>query len=171
MNNNQVTEKDLRMPQFRDARLEDLEFDSSGEVVRKDRFETSMRKISGKLHGVNGLSARSGWTCEQVVEAVSMELQKLKRLEQLILVVESAPEDAEFYHFENECYVKNIDKEQLEIAKSDSSGRHLINFEFAEIGEDWETNSAWIEYIKSLMSIKEIKERIPRVLHDDGEDE
>lgn len=76
MNKNPVTEQDIRLPQFRDAKLEDLEFDGSGEVVRKDRFEKSMRKLSGMLHGVNGLSARSGWTCEQVVEAVRIVLER-----------------------------------------------------------------------------------------------
>lgn len=72
MNKQQVTEQDLRMPQFRTAKIEDLEFDASGEVVRKDRFEKSMRTISGILNGVNGLSPRTSWTCEQVVEAVRM---------------------------------------------------------------------------------------------------
>lgn len=69
---NQVTELDLRMPEFRDPKLklEDLEFDADGQVVRKDRFERAMRQISGILHGVNGLSARTSWTCDQVVMAV-----------------------------------------------------------------------------------------------------
>ncbi|OIH08616.1 hypothetical protein A7M79_07320 [Acinetobacter baumannii] len=70
-----VTERDIRLPEFKDAKLEDLEFDGSGKVVRKDRFETSMRKISGMLSGVNGLGPRSPWTCEQVVEAVRMVLE------------------------------------------------------------------------------------------------
>lgn len=39
MSKPEVTEQDIRLPQFRDAKLEDLEFDASGEVVRKDRFE------------------------------------------------------------------------------------------------------------------------------------
>lgn len=74
----EVTELDLRMPEFRDPKLklEDLEFDGSGQVVRKDRFEKAMRKISGMLHGVNGLSAREGWTCDQVVEAVRIVLDR-----------------------------------------------------------------------------------------------
>ncbi|WP_180076890.1 hypothetical protein [Acinetobacter sp. YH12251] len=76
MSKDQVTERDIRLPQFKDANLEDLEFDASGEVVRKDRFEKSMRKISSMLHGVNGLSPRDGWTCEQVVEAVKIVLER-----------------------------------------------------------------------------------------------
>ena len=75
-NKDQVTERDIRLPQFKDSKQEDLEFDGTGEVVRKDRFETSMRKISGMLHGVNGLSSRSSWTCEQVVEAVKIVLER-----------------------------------------------------------------------------------------------
>lgn len=74
----EVTELDLRKPEFRDPKLkpEHFEFDSTGKVVRKDRFEKSMRKISSMLHGVNGLSARSSWTCEQVVEAVQIILER-----------------------------------------------------------------------------------------------
>lgn len=171
MNNKQVTEIDLRMPQFRDAKLEDLEFDGSGDVVRKDRFEKSMRKISGMLHGVNGLSSRSGWTCEQVVEALSIKLKLFERLEDLVLIAEFAPEDAEFYHFENKCYVKNIDQEHLEIAKAEPHEPHLINFEYFELGEDWGLDSGFLENIESLMSIDEIKRRIPLVLSEGGEDD
>ena len=76
MDKQQVAERDIRLPQFKNSELEDLEFDASGDVVRKDRFETSMRKISGMLHGVNELSARSSWTCEQVVEAVRITIER-----------------------------------------------------------------------------------------------
>ncbi|HCV3190431.1 TPA: hypothetical protein OV554_003573 [Acinetobacter baumannii] len=71
-----VTERDIRLPEFKDAKLEDLEFDSSGKVVRKDRFETSMSKIAGMLRGVNGLGPRTSWTCEQVVDAVRMVIEE-----------------------------------------------------------------------------------------------
>ena len=76
MSKDRVTEQDIRLPQFKDAKLEDLEFDASGEVVRKDRFEKSMRKISSMLHGVNGLSPSRNWTCEQVVEAVRIVIER-----------------------------------------------------------------------------------------------
>ena len=169
MNKNSVTERDIRLPQFKDANLEDLEFDGTGEVVRKDRFETAMRKISSMLYGVNGLSARSGWTCEQVVEALNIKLRIFERLEELILIAEFAPEDAEFYHFENKCYVKNIDQEHLDIAKNNPSESHLINFEFFEPGEEWEDSSAFLEYVDVLVSIDEIKRKIP-LAFSDGED-
>lgn len=164
MSKNQVTERDIRLPQFQDAKLKDLEFDASGEVVRKDRFEKSMRKISSMLHGVNGLSARSNWTCEQVVEALNIKLKLFERLEELICIDRFAPEDAEFYHFENKCYVKNIDQEHLAIAKNEPSESHFINFEFFEAGEEWEPNSGFLEYINVLVSMDEIREEIEMIL-------
>lgn len=47
----EVTEFDLRKEEFKDPKLkpEMFEFDSTGEVVRKDRFEIGMRKIQGIL--------------------------------------------------------------------------------------------------------------------------
>ena len=169
MSKNQVTERDIRLPQFQDAKLEDLEFDASGEVVRKDRFEKSMRKISSMLHGVNGLSARSNWTCEQVVEALNIKLKLFERLEELICIDRFAPEDAEFYHFENKCYVKNIDQEHLAIAKNEPSESHLINFEFFEAGEEWEESSGWFEYVNALVSIDVIREEIEMILRGEHE--
>lgn len=49
----QVSERDVRMPEFREANLDDLEFDGTGEVVRKDRWEMAIRSIVGMLedHG------------------------------------------------------------------------------------------------------------------------
>lgn len=44
-----VTEADFRRPEFRDAKPEDYEFDGTGEVVRKDRWETTVRQIVGVL--------------------------------------------------------------------------------------------------------------------------
>ena len=40
-----VTERDLRMPEFRDANVEDLEFRADGKIVRKDRWETAIHSI------------------------------------------------------------------------------------------------------------------------------
>jgi hypothetical protein len=40
-----VTERDVRMPQFQDADLADLEFREDGQVVRKDRWEMALRRI------------------------------------------------------------------------------------------------------------------------------
>ena len=44
-----VTERDIRLPEFRDAKLEDLEFRSDGKVVRKDRWETGIHMIREAL--------------------------------------------------------------------------------------------------------------------------
>ena len=44
-----VTERDIRLPEFRDAKLEDLEFRGDGKVVRKDRWETAIREIRSIL--------------------------------------------------------------------------------------------------------------------------
>lgn len=162
MNKKQVTERDIRLPQFQDAVLEDLEFDASGDVVRKDRFETSMRIISSRLSGVNGLSARSGWTCEQVVDAVRQTINQFQKLKDLTIALNSFPEDAEFYHPENKTYIKNIDQEHLEGAKKEPQISHLINHETLDVneGNKWESDSGFLEYIDVLLSIKDIKNEI-----------
>lgn len=41
-----VTEQDFRMPEFRDAKVEDYEIRGDGKVVRKDRWEMGMRSIA-----------------------------------------------------------------------------------------------------------------------------
>ena len=42
----EVTEQDFRMPEFRDAKVEDYEIRGDGKVVRKDRWETGLRSIA-----------------------------------------------------------------------------------------------------------------------------
>ncbi len=155
MNKNPVTEADIRLPQFRDAKLEDLEFDGEGEVVRKDRFEKSMRKLYGKLCGINGLSLHESWTCEQVVGAVD----QLLRFKQLVIALNNMPDGAEFYHFDNDCYVKDVDQEHLQIAKVEPEGSHLVNH-YVFLNGTWDFSSAWFEYINHLISIKDMKKKI-----------
>lgn len=46
----EVTEKDFRKPEFRDAKVEDYEFRDDGKLVRKDRFQTTVFKIASILH-------------------------------------------------------------------------------------------------------------------------
>ena len=41
----EVTERDFRMPQFRDADPADYEFRGDGKIVRKDRWETGIHSI------------------------------------------------------------------------------------------------------------------------------
>lgn len=61
----QVTERDLRMPEFVHAKVEELEFRDDGKIVRKDRWERTVRSIAGTLVG-----SRSAFECEDIVAAV-----------------------------------------------------------------------------------------------------
>ena len=47
--NREVTERDFRMPEFRDADPKDYEFRADGKVVRKDRWETGIHRIRAAL--------------------------------------------------------------------------------------------------------------------------
>ncbi len=60
-----VTERDIRMPEFRDAKLEDLEFRSDGKVVRKDRWETGIHRIRDALG-----DCRREFEIDDIVQAV-----------------------------------------------------------------------------------------------------
>ncbi len=64
---NPVTEFDFRAPEFRNARVEDYERRRDGKIVRKDRWEEGVRRIAG----IVGLSSRSGFEVDDVVEAVA----------------------------------------------------------------------------------------------------
>ena len=61
-----VTERDLRKPEFADAKVEDLEFRDDGELVRKDRWETGLRSIAYAL----GFNGRGGFEIHEVVYRV-----------------------------------------------------------------------------------------------------
>lgn len=41
----EVTERDIRMPEFRDANIEELEFRADGKIVRKDRWINGIHAI------------------------------------------------------------------------------------------------------------------------------
>ena len=47
--NRNVTERDFRMPEFKDANVEDYEFRGDGKIVRKDRWEMGIRDIAAIL--------------------------------------------------------------------------------------------------------------------------
>ncbi len=49
----QVTEADFRLPELRDAKLEDYEFRADGVLARKDRWKVGMVNIAGIL-GLQG---------------------------------------------------------------------------------------------------------------------
>lgn len=60
-----VTERDLRMPEFRDAKPEDLEFRTDGKLVRKDRWQNGMMSIA------NAFGMRD-WEVPEVVARARM---------------------------------------------------------------------------------------------------
>jgi hypothetical protein len=66
-----VTERDFRRPEFLDAKPEDYEFDGDGRVVRKDRWETGIRRIVGILaeHRL-GPGSRRQFEIAEVVDQV-----------------------------------------------------------------------------------------------------
>lgn len=43
--NREVTERDFRAPEFRDADPADYEFRADGKIVRKDRWENAVHRI------------------------------------------------------------------------------------------------------------------------------
>ncbi len=75
-----VTEKDFRIPEFRDARVEDYEFRADGKIVRKDRWEMGIHSIRNRLveAGVESVKGHE-FEIEDVVKAVSMLLSGCKR--------------------------------------------------------------------------------------------
>lgn len=61
-----VTERDFRMPEFRDADPKDYEFRGDGKIVRKDRWETGIYRIRRVL-GDN----RREFEIDEIVAAVN----------------------------------------------------------------------------------------------------
>lgn len=61
----QVTERDFRMPEFRDADPKDYEFRADGKIVRKDRWETGIHRIRSVLG-----DCRREFEIDDVVSAV-----------------------------------------------------------------------------------------------------
>lgn len=61
----EVTERDFRLPEFRDARTEDYEFRADGKIVRKDRWECAAQTI----RNIVGIHARE-FEIEDVITAV-----------------------------------------------------------------------------------------------------
>ena len=61
----QVTELDFRMPEFRNAKVEDYEFRGDGKLVRKDRWERA-------IHTIRAIVGNDGreFEIESVVEQV-----------------------------------------------------------------------------------------------------
>ena len=66
----EVTERDLRRPEFRDADPTDLEFRDDGVLVRRDRWERGIREIAS----VVGYDPREDFEIADVVAAVRLAL-------------------------------------------------------------------------------------------------
>jgi 5'-3' exonuclease len=62
----EVTEKDFRLPEYRDAQPGDYEFRPDGKLVRKDRWETGITSIVSAL----GLNVRE-FEIDDVVATVA----------------------------------------------------------------------------------------------------
>lgn len=77
-----VTERDLRLPEFRDSNPDDLEFRPDGKIVRKDRWEVGMRHIAEIL----GFDAREGFEIEDVIRGVR-ELTLIKSVQPIVGVI------------------------------------------------------------------------------------
>lgn len=67
-----ITERDLRMPEFRDVDIKDLERREDGAIARKDRWERGIRQIAG----IVGLDPRAGFEVADVVAAVQAMAEK-----------------------------------------------------------------------------------------------
>lgn len=61
----EVTERDFRKPEFRDAKPEDYEFREDGSLVKKDRWEQGIRNLAGHIGW-----ARKGFEVEDVVNRI-----------------------------------------------------------------------------------------------------
>ena len=86
----EVTEQDLRAPQFHEGDPDQYEFRDDGKVVRKDRFVQGMRDISAIIFG-----ARHKYEISEVVQAVH-RLQGVRMgelIEQARDVFESEPKE------------------------------------------------------------------------------
>lgn len=64
-NQRPVTERDFRSPEFRDADPADYEFREDGAIVRKDRWESGIRRIKSIV-----LPRRGEFEIAELVEAV-----------------------------------------------------------------------------------------------------
>jgi hypothetical protein len=78
----QVTEFDLRRPEFQDPMLkpEDFEFDADREIVRKDRFEKLARKLYDGLCELKLMHPWEKWTPDQVWEITKAVLEEYHQL-------------------------------------------------------------------------------------------
>lgn len=75
-----ITERDLRMPEFRDCTLEELERREDGSIARRDRWEQGIRQLAG----IMGFDPRKQFEVADVVAAVkamktAVEQERIKQ--------------------------------------------------------------------------------------------
>lgn len=82
-----VTEADFRMPEFRDAKVEDYEFRDDGKLVRKDRWERGFRSVVSRLqdHGITDVNLRN-FEIDDVLEKLGELPDRTVRAEALASV-------------------------------------------------------------------------------------
>lgn len=70
-----VTEVDFRLPQYRDAKPEDYEFRSDGQLVRKDRWEVTLRNIAALM----GADSREGFECNLLEYSIESLIERARK--------------------------------------------------------------------------------------------
>lgn len=112
MPDRKVTEADFRMPEFRDAKVEDYEWRDDGKLVRKDRWEIGIRRIAGRL-GMNN----APWEIEEVIERMTALLgADTERLDYLEREANSlrAEEEGEGVYFQVVSHHMAVPSERVE---------------------------------------------------------
>ena len=73
----QVTEMDFRLPEFKDAKVEDYEFRGDGKIVRKDRWERGIRSIAYHLSRLDEYSISTrDFEIDELVDVVEQLVNK-----------------------------------------------------------------------------------------------
>lgn len=123
-----VTERDLRMPEFVSAQLEDLEFRADGKIVRKDRWENGIHSIAGIL----GLNRREVFEIPEVVEAVEKLQHDAKVAAVAAASRRSLPDGYSFRWDLEECMVLDTPNDSLIL--SSKKGRNTLNDVLYDLG-------------------------------------
>lgn len=110
--NREVTERDLRQPQFRDVKPDELEFRRDGVLVRKDRWEQGFRRVASLLSRYDKAIDKNGFEIDEIVNHLDKILDQLvyKPSPLDMLAVLSHPggsvREAEFKKFLNKEQIK-----------------------------------------------------------------
>ena len=84
-------------------------------------------------------------------------------------ILSKTPLGAEYYHFDNKCFIKDIDQDMLEEAQNSPKAPLLINFSEScthkyscdcDCVNGWQVSCGWLELIQVLIPIAAIKRSI-----------